>query len=148
MATLTKSALVVDDNFANRDFLARLLATAGFDVLSAANATSALDIAQAQRIDLAVIDMELPDMNGIHLTGRLRELHPETHIVVATMHDERSLIDEVVTKGANVFLVKPHGFMELYKRLTTTEIVTLCQQPFTVIDQFGARAYQPVAANK
>jgi DNA-binding response OmpR family regulator len=110
--------------------------------------TSALEIARSKRVNLAVIDMELPDMNGIQLTGELRALSDDTYIVVATVHDERSLTDAVLIKGANVFLVKPHGFMELYKRLTTAEIATLRKEPFTTIDQYGARLYRPVALNK
>lgn len=135
-----KTALVIEDNPANRDFLVRLLATAGFEVHSGANAATALELAKTiTTLDLAVVDMELPDMNGIQLTGVLRGMHEESYIIVATMHDERSLADSVFAKGGNVFLVKPHGFMELYKRLTTSDLNKLCQGPCMVIDQYGPR---------
>lgn len=135
-----KTALVIEDNPANREFLVRLLATAGFEVHSGANAATAIELAKTiTTLDLAVVDMELPDMNGIQLTGALREMHEESYIIVATMHDERSLADSVFAKGGNVFLVKPHGFMELYKRLTTSDINKLCQGPCMVIDQYGPR---------
>jgi two-component system OmpR family response regulator len=132
--------LVIEDNPANRDFLVRLLATAGFEVLSGATAASALEHAKTvSTLDLAVVDMELPDMNGIQLTGALHGLHAESYIIVATMHDERSLADSVFAKGGNVFLVKPHGFMDLYKRLTTNDLNKLCHGPCMVIDQYGPR---------
>lgn len=138
--SVKKTALVIEDNPANRDFLVRLLTTAGFEVHSGANAATALELAKTiTTLELAVVDMELPDMNGIQLTGALREMHAESYIIVATMHDERSLADSVFIKGGNVFLVKPHGFMELYKRLTTSDLNKLCQGPCMVIDQYGPR---------
>lgn len=135
-----KTALVIDDNLANREFLVRLLVTAGFEVHSGATAAAAIEYAKSvTSLDLAVLDMELPDMNGIQLTGTLRNMHGETYIIVATMHDERSLADSVFAKGGNVFLVKPHGFMELYKRLTTSDLNKMCDGPCMVIDQYGPR---------
>ncbi len=139
---LTKPALVVDDNLANRDFLERLMVSAGFDVVSACTGQEALVYAQNQtELLLALLDMELPDMNGIQLTAALRARHPQAYIVVATMHDDYSIIESSMRKGANVFLVKPHGFMELYRRLTTTDFSTLREQGAVIIDQYGVRPF-------
>lgn len=141
-----KTALVIDDNAANRDFLERLISSAGFTVLTA---TSGEEVTRAThslpRLDIALIDMELPDSNGIQLTSVLRRRYPEAYLVVATVHDDFSLIESVFRKGGNVFVVKPHGFMELYKRLMTADLDALRQGACMVIDQYGARAYQPVA---
>ncbi len=138
----TKPALVVDDNAANRDFLERLMISAGFNVTSASTGKEALAYAESQpELLLALIDMELPDMNGIQLTAALRACHPKAYLVVATMHDEYSIIEGVMRKGANVFLVKPHGFMELYRRLTTTDFKALHEQGAMVIDQYGVRPF-------
>jgi len=143
---LNKPALVVDDNAANRDFLERLMVSAGFDVMSAANGQDALAHAESQtELLLALVDMELPDMNGIQLTAALRARHPQAYIVVATMHDDYTIIESAIRKGANVFLVKPHGFMELYRRLTTTDFKTLHQQGAVIIDQYGARPFDSAA---
>lgn len=137
---MSKNAIVVDDNFANRDFLERLISTAGFNVTGFGIAKDALNHCQDCELNLAIIDMELPDTNGIQLTGKLREKFPECYIVVATMHDDHHLILKVRDKGGNAFLVKPHGFMELYKRLSTTDMKELREAPFMVIDQYGPRA--------
>ncbi|HEX2618492.1 MAG TPA: response regulator [Phototrophicaceae bacterium] len=135
-----KSALVVDDTLANRDFLERLLMAAGFTVYPVSTAKAALDqVKDRETLTLALVDMQLPDMNGLQLTTLLRKQFPDLYLVVATMHDEVSLMESVSEKGGNVFLVKPHGFMELFKRLTTTDMKTLREGDFMVIDQYGPR---------
>lgn len=137
-----KSALVVDDTPANRDFLERLMMAAGFTVYAASSAQAALDLVKDRTtLSLALVDMQLPDMNGIQLTSMLRKQFPSSYIVVATMHDELSMIESVSQKGGNVFLVKPHGFMELFKRVTTTDLSSLCSHDFMVIDQYGPRPF-------
>ncbi len=141
-----KYALVVDDTPANRDFLERFLTMAGFGVRSALTGTEALAaFAPNDDVLLAVVDMELPDMNGLQLTTILRQRYPKVYLVVATMHDERSLIDSVWSRGGNAFLVKPHGFMELFKRLTTMDLAALRDGEFTVFDQYGPRGYTVAA---
>jgi CheY-like chemotaxis protein len=135
-------ALVVDDTPANRDFLERLLAQAKFTVRGAENGEMALKAVNADdNVVLAVVDMKLPDMTGLELTEALRQRYPGALVVIATMYDEKSLMQQAFQKGCNVFLVKPYGFMELFKRLTTASIDDLCKQGFTIIDQYGPRAF-------
>jgi CheY-like chemotaxis protein len=137
-----KIALVIDDTPANREFLERLLTAAGFKVMGAGTAKEALDAAKGwQDLKLALIDMELPDMNGVMLTSLLRKQFPNAVLGVATMHDEVSLMESVFEKGGNIFLVKPHGFMELYKKLTTMDLAMLREGDPTVFDQFGPRSF-------
>ncbi len=139
---MSKNAIVIDDTPANKDFLERLFTQAGFDVVAAGTGKAALEACEnIPNLKLAVVDMQLPDINGLQLTYTLRKCYPDAYIVVATMHDERSLMESVFLKGGNCFLVKPHGFMELFKRLTTTEISELCLGAPMVIDQYGPRQF-------
>ncbi len=137
-------ALVVDDVGANREFVVRLLNGAKYKVLSASTGTTALQlIALEDDLPLAIIDMKLPDMSGLDLIVELHKKFPKSYLVVASMYDERSKIEKAFEAGCNVYIVKPHGFMELYKRLSQSELGTLCTQPPTVIDQYGPRIYKP-----
>lgn len=141
-------ALVVDDTPANRDFLERLLKQARFDVRGAGSGGDAL--AQMKAVDqlaLALIDIQLPDMSGLQLTERLRQRYPNAYLVVATMHDERSLMQSVFEKGGNCFLVKPHGFMDLFQRLTTASLDDLREGDPLMIDQYGPRPFKPVVSS-
>jgi len=136
-------ALAVDDASANRDFLERLLGGAKFKVLGAGTGAAALKaISGLDKLALAVVDWKLPDTTGLQLACEIRTRFPETYLVIATMYDERSMMEEAFAKGCNVFLVKPHGFMELFQRLMTTDVDTLRAGPNTIIDQYGPRLFK------
>jgi CheY-like chemotaxis protein len=138
-----RKALAVDDAAANRDFLERLLGGAKFKVLGSGNGAAALQIiAGLEKLELAVVDWKLPDTTGLDLACEIRARFPDTYLVIATMYDERSMMEEAFANGCNVFLVKPHGFMELFQRLLTTDIEVLRAAPSTIIDQFGPRLYK------
>jgi len=143
---MSKIALVVDDTPANRDFLERLLVQAGFETTGASTGGEAMTFAKGlQSLALAVVDMQLPDINGLQLTYELRRRFPEVYIVVASMYDERSLMGRVFQKGGNCYMVKPHGFMELFKRITTMNLDELREGEHTIIDQFGPRRFKSAA---
>jgi len=135
-------ALVVDDEPANRDFLERLLQTASFKVVGASSAAEAFAAAKAvPALALALVDHELPDATGLEVILTLRASYPDALLVMATMHDDRPLIDLAFASGVDVFLVKPHGFMELYRRLKEAETNTASLRRL-IIDQYGPRPYK------
>ena len=142
--TAPSNAIVVDDTPANQTFLVRLLTQAGYNVQGASCGQDALDTIYKidSQIKLAVVDMELPDMSGLQLTMRLRERFPEALIIVATMHDQISWIRSAFDAGANIYLIKPHGFMELFSRLSTSSTEKLCKEGYLVVDQYGPRPFQ------
>lgn len=135
-------AIVVDDEPANRDFITRLLQTAGVEVHSAETGAEVLHLAQSlSTLTIALVDHELPDCHGVDLVKALRKHHPNAVLGMATMHDHRDLIEQAFDAGADLFLVKPHGFMELYRRIS--------EKPFNadslrrlIIDQYGPRSYR------
>lgn len=138
-------ALVVDDVGANREFVERLLNGAKFKVLSASTGKAALQIiSQHDELSMAIVDMKLPDMSGLELVAHLRGKFTSAYLVVASMYDERSTMDKAFAAGCNVYLVKPHGFMELYQRLMRSELSALLQDPRSIIDQYGPRVFKPL----
>lgn len=144
-AAQARHAIVIDDEPANRDFLERLMGLAGFAVTGAGSAEEALrKIAEMPRLALALIDQELPDIRGVDLIRSLRSGHADSLLVMATMHDGRDLIEEAFAAGVDVYLVKPHGFMELFKRLkeTASDVNALRR---LVIDQYGPRPFKGLA---
>lgn len=140
-----KIALVLEDTPANRIFFERLLQQAGYDVISADTGKEALNkVDGLENLDLAVLDMEIPDTSGLDMTVRLRRRFEDCCIVMATMHDERSLMQSAFDKGCDVFMVKPHGFMDLFKRLTSDGSAGLRNARPIMIDQFGMRPFKAV----
>src|SRR5450432_228280 len=135
-------ALVIDDEPANRDFLERLLQTASFKVSGAATGADGVKSARSfAALALALVDQELPDAPGLEIIMKLRAENPESLLVMATMHDDRTLIDQAFAAGVDVFLVKPHGFMELYRRLKEVDANTDLLRN-VIIDQYGPRPYK------
>ncbi|MEM9953701.1 MAG: response regulator [Chloroflexota bacterium] len=142
---MAQKALILEDTPANLQFFERLFSQAGFDIIPATTGKQALEQLNNQTdITLAVLDMEVPDCTGIEMTHILRQRYPDMCIVVATMHDSRTMMQDAFDVGCDVFLVKPHGFMELFKRLTTDGSHVLHANRPIIIDQFGPRAFQTV----
>lgn len=138
-----KIALAIDDSSANRDFLERLLGGAQFKVLGAGTGAAALRVAETlDYLTLAMVDMKLPDTTGLELAAALRARFPNSYLVFATILDERALMEQAFAAGCNVFLVKPHGFMEMFQRLMSMNIDEMRAGPPLVIDQYGPRVFK------
>jgi CheY-like chemotaxis protein len=139
-------ALVVDDEPANRDFLERLLAQTKLAVKGAAEPKEALEIAEklGDKIKLVMLDRQLPGISGVELLKQLREKLPTAKIVMATMHDDRAMIEEAFAVGCNTFLVKPNGFMELFHMIkgVCEDISCLDKLDNLIFDHHGSRPWR------
>jgi putative nucleotidyltransferase with HDIG domain len=87
MTPLT-TVLIVDDEPAVRDVMARWVASLGLKPKTAANADEALATLRTQHYDLAVIDVMMPGHDGLWLAAQLRRDHPHTAVVIATAYSE------------------------------------------------------------
>jgi cyclic di-GMP phosphodiesterase len=104
--TATNTILIVDDEPAVRDVMARWLSTSGAEVKTAANAHEALATVQENPCDIAVIDVRMPGPDGVWLKDELHRTHPHTAVVLATAYTD--LVDgRQATAGIADLLVKP-----------------------------------------
>lgn len=108
--------LVVDDEPAIRRFLRTSLSAHGYSVFDAANGREALSGVAAHRPDLVILDLGLPDMDGIEVTRRLREWTPIPIIIVTVQEQERAKI-AALDAGADDYITKPFGMGELLARM-------------------------------
>jgi two-component system KDP operon response regulator KdpE len=108
--------LVCDDDPHIRRTVGLLLRDAGYEVLSASTAGEALDLAAVQRPQLSIVDLMLPDHDGIELCRRLREWSEMPILVLSAIHDERTKI-EALHAGADDYVTKPFGPGELVARV-------------------------------
>lgn len=108
--------LVVDDEPAIRRFLHTILAAHGHTVLEAADGAQAVAAVTAQRPDLIILDLGLPDLSGFEVTRILREWTQIPIIVLSVRAGEEDKI-AALDAGADDYLTKPFGAGELVARI-------------------------------
>ena len=107
--------LVVDDERSIRRFLKASLGSQ-FTILEAANGEEALTAAATEHPDVVILDLGLPDLDGVEVTRRLREWSQVPIIVVSVREREQDKI-AALDAGADDYLTKPFGVGELMARL-------------------------------
>lgn len=107
--------LVVDDERPIRRFLSASLGT-HYLVSEAASGMDAIQVAAAERPDLVILDLGLPDLDGVEVTRRLREWTQAPIIIVSVREQEADKI-AALDAGADDYLTKPFGAGELLARI-------------------------------
>jgi len=105
--------LVVDDERAFRVNVSLHLRSCGFSVLEAENAAGALAQAQEHRVDVALIDMVMPEVGGLELLGRLKEENPLMEAIIVTGRGSIESAVEAMRRGAFSYITKPFKLCEL-----------------------------------
>jgi len=108
--------LVVDDEKPLREFVARNLSVRGYDVTKAANGIEALAIFQTKPLDLIILDLMMPHMDGLELTQRIRRTSTVPIIVLSALDEEQDKVT-ALDLGADDYLTKPFGVDELLARV-------------------------------
>jgi len=108
--------LVVDDEQAIRRFLRVTLLSQAYIVIEAASGQEALSCVATQRPDLVILDLGLPDIDGVEVTRMLREWSQIPIIVLSVRRSEGDKI-AALDAGADDYLTKPFGVGELLARL-------------------------------
>jgi two-component system KDP operon response regulator KdpE len=108
--------LVCDDEQQILRALRVILRDAGFEALPASTAEEALDVAAVSRPDAAIIDLVLPDGDGVEVCRRLREWSDMPLIVLSAVGDEDAKV-RALAAGADDYVTKPFGPRELVARL-------------------------------
>ena len=108
--------LIVDDERAIRRFLHASLTAHGYAIYEAATGEAALQSIITVRPDLVILDLGLPDLDGVEVTRRLREWTAVPVIILSVRNDETEKIN-ALDAGADDYLTKPFGVGELLARL-------------------------------
>jgi two-component system KDP operon response regulator KdpE len=108
--------LVVDDEKAIRRYLHASLNAQGNTVFEASNGEEALRTAAVNRLDIVILDLGLPDIDGVEVTRRIREWSQIPIIILSVREQERDKI-AALDAGADDYLTKPFGTGELMARI-------------------------------
>jgi two-component system KDP operon response regulator KdpE len=114
----TPRILAVDDEAAIRRFLRSGLGAQGYEVVEAESGEAALAAAMSEKPDLVVLDLGLPDIDGLEVLRRIRLTSPVPVIVLSVRSDERGKV-EALDLGADDYVTKPFGMEELTARVRT-----------------------------
>jgi len=113
--------LVVDDEPGIVRFLRVSLEAQGYTVTAADNARTALDIVRRGAADLLVLDLGLPDLDGLDVVKRIRGSGASIPIIILSSRDEESAKVEALDSGADDYVTKPFGIDELLARIRTAQ---------------------------
>jgi DNA-binding response OmpR family regulator len=116
MSAPARSAVIIEDDEAVRSLLAELLGQAGFAVVEAARGGDGLDEIRRADPDLVTLDLNLPDLDGIEVCKRIREISDAYVVMLTGRSDE---IDRLIglELGADDYLTKPFSPRELRARV-------------------------------
>ncbi|KXK51427.1 MAG: two component transcriptional regulator [Chloroflexi bacterium OLB13] len=112
----TAVVLVIEDDAQIRRFLRATLVDNGYHYLEASTAQDGLRQVGMQHPDLVILDLGLPDMDGLEVTRRLRDWTSTPIIVLSARNRERDKVD-ALDAGADDYLTKPFGTAELLARM-------------------------------
>lgn len=107
--------LTVDDEPAVRNFVARVVGGAGFEVATASDAAEALAIASTRSFDLLLTDLMMPEMYGDELARRLRTINSKLRVLYLTGFSDLLFAEQIVLLDGEAFLEKPctiNGLLE------------------------------------
>jgi two-component system response regulator NreC len=114
--------LLVDDHVTVRQGLKMLIDSQGdMKVVSeASDGTAAIEQARAVRPDVVVMDISMPGMNGLVATRTLKEIQPDTVIVILTRHGDDAYLQELLRAGADGYVLKQSAASELLQAIRAT----------------------------
>jgi DNA-binding NarL/FixJ family response regulator len=139
-----KRILIVDDHPMMRTGLAQLIDNEGdLKVCAEAdNAGQAIDIVAKQKFDLALLDISLPDKNGLELIKDIRALCPGLPILVVSMHDEMIYAERVLRAGGRGYIMKQEGgvkFLAAIRQVLSGQIYVSQHMSARILEVFSGR---------
>ena len=119
-APATIRLMLADDHKMLREGLRRSMAERGFEVIGEArDGAEAVDLAAALRPDVILMDVSMPELDGVEATRQVKQRVPETRIVMLTMHADQDVLAEAIRAGANGYLVKDCSTDEIASAIET-----------------------------
>jgi DNA-binding NtrC family response regulator len=114
---LLNSILIVDDDIGVRNMLSSVLYDGGYLIEGVENGKEAIKACEESSFDVALIDIELPDMKGTELLNRLRKIQPKMIRIIITGHPSIESAMKAVNERADGYVLKPFEVTELLEMI-------------------------------
>jgi len=109
--------LIIDDDAGICETLADIFTIVNFNVMVAYNGNTALDIIKQKHVDVALIDMRMPGLNGVETLGRIKKIRPKIKAYIMTAYANDTLLEEAKKQGAIDIFFKPLNITRLIESL-------------------------------
>jgi PAS domain S-box-containing protein len=127
VSSMSKALLVVDDDPLILETLQDILGDEGYQVHAVSHGVAALDAAQHMNFGAALVDIRLPDLDGLTVLGRLMQLDARLPVILLTAQASVQSTIQALNEGAFAYLTKPYHMDELkstLRRAVTTKVLT------------------------
>ena len=140
--TTAKRILIVDDHPMMRTGLAQLINNESDLKVSAEadNAGQAINLVTKQKFDLALLDISLPDKNGLELIKDIHAIHPHLPLLVVSMHDELIYASRVLRAGGRGYIMKQEGgqkFLHAIRQVLAGKIFVSEKMSARILENFS-----------
>ena len=99
--------ILVDDDTSSLSVLCEVLTRAGYQTVSAQSGYEAMQQVEANLVNLAILDFDLPDTTGLELLQQIKQLQPGVPVIIMSANTSQSLKLDVFEAGAYTFIAKP-----------------------------------------
>jgi DNA-binding response OmpR family regulator len=104
---MTKRVLILDDNADNRKLLFYALMSGDYEIHQAELGSDVARLIEDTQFDLALLDIELPDGDGLDLAAKMRDRCPNAVVIMLSANDNIDRLEQARKVGAHAFVVKP-----------------------------------------
>jgi CheY-like chemotaxis protein len=113
--------LIVEDEDSYRLVLKKILEDNGFIIMEAMNGAAGLEIMRTSRVDLAIVDLEMPIMDGMEFTKWVKEIDPKFPVIIVTAHERNFSPLDIISTNVEAFIHKPFEISELIQTIESIE---------------------------
>lgn len=117
----SKKILVIDDDVLLLDAMSEMLFRMGYSVTVANNGEIGLGLFLRRKCDVVLTDFDMPGLDGISLAFHIKEISPDTVVILMTGHDRESIMGRIKHSAVDLALFKPFDLLTLEKTLQQTQ---------------------------
>lgn len=119
--------LIVDDEPDVVDSVSELFTLRNYNVVTATSGTQALEMVKKENPNIIILDIRMPDINGIDVLKEVKKSHPKTRVIMLTGVEDDSTKNMAMGLGASGYLTKPYSYSELLE-MSRKLIQEICQE--------------------
>jgi CheY-like chemotaxis protein len=101
------TVLIIDDENIHRLILKQVLENNGYVIYDATNGAEGLEVMRTLKVDLAIVDLEMPVMDGMEFTKWVKEINPNFPVIIVTGHAAHFSPQDILAANVEAFIQKP-----------------------------------------